>query len=74
MTENPSRDRAASQELDQALGLYIFAGGKFPLQAGSSEKLVAARWLLEEFRISLFAQPLGTAETVSVQRIKKALA
>ncbi|MGH8578661.1 MAG: ATP-dependent RNA helicase HrpA [Gammaproteobacteria bacterium] len=29
------------------------------------------RWLLEEFRVSLFAQDLGTAETVSETRLKR---
>lgn len=29
------------------------------------------RWLLEEFRVSLFAQELGTAETVSETRLKR---
>jgi ATP-dependent helicase HrpA len=29
--------------------------------------------MLEELRVGLFAQRLGTAETVSVQRIQKAL-
>ena len=28
------------------------------------------RWLLEEYRVSLFAQELGTAEPVSVQRLR----
>jgi ATP-dependent helicase HrpA len=74
LVENPDRDRAASLELDQAIGLYVFAGGKLPLAADSPAQLVSARWLLEELRVSLFAQSLGTAETVSVQRIKKALA
>ena len=74
LVENPARDRAASLELDQAIGLYVFAGGKLPLAADSPAQLVSARWLLEELRVSLFAQSLGTAETVSVQRIKKALA
>ncbi|MBN9189974.1 MAG: DUF3418 domain-containing protein, partial [Microbacterium sp.] len=32
-----------------------------------------ARWLLEEYRISLFAQTLGTAEPVSLQRIQRAV-
>jgi ATP-dependent helicase HrpA len=36
--------------------------------------LVRARWLLEEYRVSLFAQQLGTAEPVSLQRITKVLA
>jgi ATP-dependent helicase HrpA len=30
--------------------------------------------MLEELRVSLFAQSLGTSETVSLQRIRKILA
>jgi ATP-dependent helicase HrpA len=74
LVENPNRDRVASLELDQAIGLYVFAGGKFPLEPGSLPKLVVARWLIEELRVSVFAQAMGTSESVSVQRIKKALA
>ena len=33
----------------------------------------AVAWMLEELRVSLFAQPLGTAEPVSEQRLRKAL-
>jgi ATP-dependent helicase HrpA len=32
------------------------------------------RWLLEEFRVSLFAQELGTAEAVSAKRVAKRIA
>ena len=31
-------------------------------------------WLLEELRVSLFAQTLGTKQTVSDKRIRKAIA
>ena len=34
------------------------------------ENREAFRWLLEEFRVSLFAQELGTAQPVSAQRLK----
>ena len=34
----------------------------------------AVGWMLEELRVSSFAQDLGTAGSVSVQRIGKALA
>jgi len=34
----------------------------------------AFRWLLEEFRVSLFAQELGTAEPVSTVKLDRALA
>jgi ATP-dependent helicase HrpA len=74
LVDNSARDFTAAQQLDQAIGLYVFAGGKFPLEPGSPAKLTVARWLIEELRVSLFAQALGTAESVSVPRIKKALA
>ena len=32
------------------------------------------RWLIEEFRVSVFAQPLGTAEKVSEKRLREAWA
>jgi ATP-dependent helicase HrpA len=32
------------------------------------------RWLIEEFRVSIFAQPLGTAEKVSEKRLADAWA
>ena len=74
LVENPNRDRLAAYELDQAIQAYSNAGGRLPLPERSEPKLITARWLLEELRVSLFAQTLGTAETVSVQRIKKLLA
>jgi ATP-dependent helicase HrpA len=64
LVENSERDRLAELELNQALTLY---------ENASPEKRPAIRWLIEELRISLFAQTLGTTESVSVQRIKKAL-
>ena len=32
-----------------------------------------SRWLLEEYRVSLFAQQLGTRDKVSDQRIRKVM-
>lgn len=40
----------------------------------AAEKLAQCRWLLEEFKVSVFAQELGTAEPVSPQRLEAALA
>ncbi|KFI65545.1 ATP-dependent RNA helicase HrpA [Bifidobacterium cuniculi] len=37
------------------------------------DKATHARWMLEEFRVSLWAQELGTTQPVSIQRITKAL-
>ncbi|TBW21086.1 ATP-dependent RNA helicase HrpA [Arcanobacterium bovis] len=41
--------------------------------AARAAVLVQARWLVEELRVSLFAQQLGTRVKVSPQRIKKLL-
>jgi ATP-dependent helicase HrpA len=64
LLENPERDRIAELDLLEALAL---------VEKAPVEKRTAAKWLIEELRVSLFAQVLGTAEPVSVQRIKKVL-
>ncbi|WP_404433753.1 ATP-dependent RNA helicase HrpA [Microbacterium lacus] len=73
LAENPGRDRQRMTEFERAASAYAEAGGKIPPGPGAADSLVHARWLLEEYRISLFAQTLGTAEPVSIQRIQKAL-
>ena len=55
------------------IGLEAAAGGELPLSPTSVARLVPVRWMLEELRLSLFAQHLGAAGPVSVQRIRKAL-
>jgi len=42
-------------------------------RAAGSEGLDELRWLIEEWRVSLFAQELKTAEPVSAKRLTKAL-
>ncbi len=69
-----ARDRVWMTEVQTATSRYTSAGGTLPLPADAPAHLVRARWMLEELRISFFAQQLGTAETVSLQRIQKALA
>ncbi|QIM18758.1 ATP-dependent RNA helicase HrpA [Leucobacter coleopterorum] len=73
LTENPGRDRAWQNEVDRVSTLFAEAGGTIPLADPSPEHLVRARWLIEELRISLFAQQLRTAEPVSAQRVQKLL-
>jgi len=74
LLQNPGRDATWMREVTVATDRYVDAGGTFPPAVGAHPELVHARWMLEEFRLSLFAQELGTAETVSLQRITKALA
>ncbi len=60
-------------EFERAAALYAEAGGTIPAAPDAPAALVRTRWLLEEYRVSLFAQHLGTAEPVSLQRIQKSL-
>ncbi|MEF2976620.1 ATP-dependent RNA helicase HrpA [Subtercola sp. YIM 133946] len=78
LPDAPARDRAWLTEVQTAIARYEAAGGTLPLPAEPlvtlGPTLVRARWMLEELRISLFAQSLGTDGPVSLQRIQKVLA
>ncbi len=50
------------KDVERAKQLAVFAG------------VPELRWQVEELRVSLFAQELGTAEPVSVQKLERALA
>lgn len=73
LADAPGRDRAWMTEFERADAAYREAGGVIPLPADAPANLAHARWLLEEYRVSLFAQRLGTSEPVSLPRIAKAL-
>ncbi|SFR73282.1 ATP-dependent helicase HrpA [Agromyces sp. CF514] len=74
LVENPGRDRQAMNQFTPSFEAFEAAGGRAPIDPEAPERLVRVRWMLEELRVSLFAQELRTAETVSPQRIAKALA
>ncbi len=61
-------------EVQQASSRYAAAGGMPPLEPDAPERIARARWMLEELRIGLFAQQLGTAEPASLQRLSRLLA
>ena len=73
LADNPGRDRQRMTEFERAAAIYAEAGGAIPPSADAPDAVVRTRWLLEEYRVSLFAQHLGTAEPVSLQRIQKSL-
>jgi len=72
LTRDPSRDQAGlaavlphQRRLDEALERHARKGIRDPA-------LTEVRWLLEEYRVSLFAQELGTRERVSEKRLARA--
>lgn len=74
LADNLGRDRVWMTEVQSATERYRTAGGQLPAKPDAAENLTHARWLLEELRLSLFAQHLPTTEPVSLQRITKLLA
>lgn len=75
--DDPNRDaalmwqvREVADELATVRSAYE-SGRPDPVQAANLER---ARWMVEEFRVSLFAQSLGTSEPVSAKRIRALLA
>ncbi|GAA2902981.1 ATP-dependent RNA helicase HrpA [Microbacterium esteraromaticum] len=74
LANEPGRDRTRMTEYERVAKAFGDAGGTVPLGPDAPADLVEVRWLLEEYRVSVFAQRLGTAQPVSPQRIMKALA
>ncbi len=64
--QNPTKDAERAKQFAP----YAAAIGKARAQLGGE----AYRWLVEEFRVSVFAQELGTAEPVSAVKLDRALA
>ncbi|CAH0126962.1 hypothetical protein SRABI98_00159 [Microbacterium sp. Bi98] len=73
LANEPGKDRTRMSEFERMAKAFEDAGGAIPLPADAPPALVETRWLLEEYRVSVFAQRLGTAQPVSPQRIMKVL-
>ena len=67
--KDPGRDADRMSEIDIFWQQYLQL-----LEEGRDydDAMDEYRWLMEEFRVSLFAQQLGTRTKVSVQRLEKA--
>ena len=70
LSQDPAKDR---QRLSQVLP-YWRAWLRHQAAGADAGALEDLRWLLEEWRVSLFAQELKTAEPVSAKRLARALA
>ncbi len=71
---NLARDAQALEQVDLVEGRYAdLLDALRPAQRGAAD-VVDIGWMIEELRVSLFAQTVGTAYSVSPQRILKAIA
>ncbi|MDF9833557.1 ATP-dependent helicase HrpA [Ereboglobus sp. PH5-5] len=66
--QNPAKDA------ERAKQLAPYEKAAASLAADPRPEAQTFRWLVEEFRVSLFAQELGTAEPVSAVKLDRALA
>lgn len=70
---DPNRDRMYMLKVQQAEQAYQQLVGKLPKGAVLTEEIKSVRWMLEELRISYFAQVLGTPYAVSDKRVLQAI-
>lgn len=75
-TENPARDSDLAWRIGDVTAAYEKAQAAYAAgspDAARAAELADVRWMLEELRVSLFAQQLGTDGPVSEKRIRKLL-
>ncbi|MFF0609588.1 ATP-dependent RNA helicase HrpA [Nocardia tengchongensis] len=68
-----NRDRAGMIELDRVHAAYDRLVANLPEGRRGGRDIVEIWWMIEELRVSLFAQQLGTPYPVSAKRIEKAI-
>jgi ATP-dependent helicase HrpA len=74
LPERPERDRQLMWRVELVQQSYDEALAALPPGRAPSPELAGVRWMIEELRVSFFAQQLGTAYPVSEKRIAKVLA
>ncbi len=73
LPENPPRDAANTAVARRAEQAYRRAVADLPADRRTDPEVTEVRWMLEELRVSLFAQTLGTRMPVSENRVLAAL-
>ncbi|MFT5542128.1 MAG: ATP-dependent helicase HrpA [Arenicella sp.] len=68
-----NRDRMNQLEIDKAVSKYNEVKNKFEKSSLDIAALDEVKWMIEEFKVSLFAQQLGTNSPISLKRISNRL-
>ena len=71
---DPNRDRLHMLSVNKVQELLKAQLAKLPKSMPVPDVLVEARWMIEEYRVSCFAQVLGTAYPISEKRILNQIA
>ena len=73
LAENPARDRDQLRAISDVQREYAELSAQAPPGHPAREALDRIRWMIEELRVAVYAQALGTAYPVSDKRIRRAL-
>lgn len=73
MSLDPDRDADRQAEVDNAKAYMANRLRNLPAGREKTREVKDIHWMIEELRVSLFAQRLGTAHAVSLRRIQKAV-
>ncbi|MGY5766596.1 ATP-dependent RNA helicase HrpA [Brachybacterium sp. DNPG3] len=74
LAENPSRDAQLAWQIEDLTAYWTTRKAALTPRRRAQADAREIDWLLEELRVSLFAQTLGTKQTVSDKRVRKAIA
>jgi ATP-dependent helicase HrpA len=66
-----ARDQQRMQEMSGVHGEWLQRYKLVQKQGAFDTRLEEIRWMLEELRVSLFAQEIKTAQPISIKRIRK---
>lgn len=70
---DPNKDRLHMLKIESVTNEYQACRNKIPKGKKAPESLTEIRWMIEELRVSYFAQQLGTPYPISDKRIKNAI-
>lgn len=73
MDRDPERDADLQDQINGCEHLLNDRIKQLPIGREKTTEVKKVRWMLQELRVSLFAQQLGTAHPISARRVEKAV-
>jgi len=70
---DPNKDRLHQLNIEKVSQSFTASLAKIPKGKPIPEELAQVRWMIEELRVSFFAQQLGTSMPISAKRIENIL-
>ena len=73
LARDPERDRAGTDDIAEVTRAYRVRLAHLPPERRTSPAVLEIPWMIEELRVGLFAQSIGTAYRVSPERVLRAI-